>query len=113
MSDKTTTASGQTAAADEFRSDVRRLGRYVGQLHDDLTGIGRRASDVAHSGAAATKESGRNALGAVKRRSDLATVALRRGLVEHPGATLGIAVGVGILLGLMGPTLFRAARKSS
>ncbi len=113
MSDAKTMTADRTAAEDGFKSDVQRLGRYVGQLHDDLSGIAKTAGEAAQSGVAAVKEGGKNAAGAAKAKGERATESFRDSVGRHPEAALGIAVGVGILIGLVGPAIVRSRRRAS
>jgi ElaB/YqjD/DUF883 family membrane-anchored ribosome-binding protein len=102
-----------TGTGHDFRSDVERLGRHVGQLQDDLGGIAKGAREAAESGLAAAKEGGRNTFEAAKEKGELATASLRGRIANHPGAAVGIAVGVGILIGLLGPAIVRSGRRAS
>lgn len=113
MSDTNIAAAGKTGASHSVKSDVERLGHYVGQLHDDLAGIAKGAGEVAQSGVAAVKESGKNALEAAKEKSGLAAASLRSRIANHPGASLGIALGVGLLIGLLAPAVVRSRRSVS
>ena len=113
MSETNIATTGKTGNDRGFKSDVQRLGQYVGQLHDDLAGIAKGAGDVAQSSVAAVKEGGKNTLEAAKEKSEQATASLRDRMADHPGATLGIAVGLGILIGLVGPAIVRSRRSAS
>ena len=113
MSESNIGTAGRTGTDQGFRSDVQRLGQYVGQLHDDLAGIAKGAGEVAQSGVAAVKQGGKSTLEAAKGKSELAAASLRDRIAKHPGATLGIAVGVGILIGLVGPAIVRSRGRAS
>jgi ElaB/YqjD/DUF883 family membrane-anchored ribosome-binding protein len=113
MSETSHATHGKTGVDQGFQSDVQRLGQYVGQLHDDLAGIAKGVSDVAQSGVAAVKEGGRDTIDAVKEKGVQAKATLLDHVACHPGASLGIAVGAGILIGLMGPAILRSARRDS
>jgi ElaB/YqjD/DUF883 family membrane-anchored ribosome-binding protein len=113
MSETNRAGTGQTGTEPGFQNDVQRLGQYVGQLNNDLAGIAKGAGEVVHSGVAAAREEGRSTIEAAKRRSGQATASLRDLTVNHPGTTLGIAVGLGVLIGLVGPAIFRAGRRAS
>jgi ElaB/YqjD/DUF883 family membrane-anchored ribosome-binding protein len=113
MSEKEVATTDRTGTDHGFGRDVQHLGKYVGQLHDDLAGIAKSAGDAAQSGVAAVKEGAQNTSEAAKRRGELAVASLRDGISKHPGATLGIAVGVGVLIGLVGPALLRSRRRAS
>lgn len=113
MSDTEIETTGKTGTDQEFRSDVRRLGKHVGQVQQDLARLAKGADEAAHSGVDAVRQSGRSAVAAAKKRGGLATASLRTRISDHPGATLGVAVGVGILIGLVGPAILRSRRRSS
>ena len=113
MSETKVATTGKTAHDHGFESDVQRLGQYVGQLHDDLAGIARSTGEVAQSGAAAVKEGAKNTIDAAKAKSELAAASLRARIAEHPGATVVIAVGAGILIGLVGQAILRSGRRAS
>ena len=113
MSDTHNAATSKAGAEQGFKSDVQQLGQYVGQLHDDLAGIAKGAGEVAQSGVAAVKEGGKTTLQAMKGKSEQATASLRGRVVKHPAATLGIAVGVGILIGMVGSAIVNSKRRVS
>jgi len=113
MSETNTATTGGPGSDRGLKGDVQRLGQYVGQLHDDLAGIARGAGEVAQSGVAAALEGGKNALEAAKGKGEQATASLGARMARHPGATLGIAVGVGILIGLVAPAIVRSRRRVS
>lgn len=113
MSETKQARTGRLDGDQSFRSDVRRLGRHVEQLHDDLSGIAMDAGEAAHSGAAALERSGKSAVRFVGEKGGAAAATLRGRMASHPAATVGIAVGVGILIGLAGPAIVRARRRVS
>jgi ElaB/YqjD/DUF883 family membrane-anchored ribosome-binding protein len=113
MSERSSTTTRQARTDHGLQDDVQRLGRQVGQLHDDLAGIAKSAGAAAQSGVTAIREGGRSALEAVKDKGDAEVASLRGYLVNHPGAALGIAVGAGFLIGLAGPAIARSLSRSS
>ena len=110
MSETNTARRVGTGSDHGVNSDMQRLGQYVGQLHDDLAGIAKEAGEVAQAGVAAAKEIGESAIEAARSKTDLATASLRGRIRRHPGAAVGIAIGVGILIGLVGPAVARSKR---
>ena len=106
MSDTDLAATHTTGTDDRLKHDVARLGRSVGRLHDDLDGVVKGAGEVAQSGLVAAKERGRTTLG-------VARVSVRRRIAQHPGATVGIALGLGLIIGLVGPAIIRSRREKS
>jgi ElaB/YqjD/DUF883 family membrane-anchored ribosome-binding protein len=112
MSERVIATTDKVGSDRGFQSDVQRLGRYVGQLHDDLAGIAKGATEVAQSGVAAVKEGGRSAIEAAKDRGVSGAATIRSQVADHPGATLGIAVGAGVLVGLVVPAIVRSMRRA-
>jgi len=91
-------------------AEVQRLRRHVGRLHGDLAGIAKEAGDIAHSSVAVAKEGGRQALDAVKVKREQVGASARGLMSDHPAAIVGISVGVGILIGLLGPAIMRSRK---
>ena len=110
---ETSATAGKTGNGHGFKSDVQRLGQHIGQLHDDLAGIAKSAGEAAQSGVVATKENGENIIEAAKDKGGRAAESLRDRIAGHPGASLGIAVGVGILIGLVGPAIVRSRKRAA
>jgi ElaB/YqjD/DUF883 family membrane-anchored ribosome-binding protein len=110
MSETHVASTDKSGAGEGFNRDVRRLGRYVGQLHDDLAGIAKGTGEAAQSGVAAAREGGKRALEDTKRKGEEAAASLRHRMADHPGATLGIAVGFGVLIGLVGSAMIHSKR---
>jgi ElaB/YqjD/DUF883 family membrane-anchored ribosome-binding protein len=92
-------------------ADVQRLGWRVGKLHGDLAGIAKEAGNIAHSSVAAAKDGGRQALEAVKAKGRRANASSRELMADHPAAIVGLSMGVGILIGLLGPAIMRSRRR--
>ena len=104
----TATATPAVPGTDRrFARDVRHLGQYVGQLHDDLEAIAKTAGEAAHSGAAAFREGGKERMRAARSQGDRYVNAVRGRMAENPTATLGIAVGIGVIIGLAGAAFLR------
>jgi ElaB/YqjD/DUF883 family membrane-anchored ribosome-binding protein len=113
MSEANVATTGKAGTDHGLQGDVQRLGQHVGQLHEDLARIAKGAGEVAHSGVAAAKQSGKNTFETAKDKSALAAASLRNSISSHPGTALGIAVGVGILIGLVAPAIARSRRSAS
>lgn len=113
MSETSVGTSGKTGTDHGLQGDVQRLGQHVGQLREDLARIAKGAGEAAHSGVAAARESGKNTLETAKRKTDAAAESFRDGVSNHPGTALGIAVGVGFLIGLVAPAIIRSRRNGS
>lgn len=110
MSESDKAATGRTGSQPDIKRDFRRLGRMVRRLNDDLAEVARGAGDVSHSAAVAARRSGRETLAAVRRKRELAAASLRGRIDDHPGATLGIAFGIGVLVGVLATAAIRSRR---
>lgn len=90
-----TAGTPSTAMNDSgLKDNVRRLGEDVHQLKQDLAGTAR-------SGAAAARDTIKQGLSTAKEKGAEATDAVRGHITEHPLAAVGIAAGVGFLLGML------------
>jgi ElaB/YqjD/DUF883 family membrane-anchored ribosome-binding protein len=86
--------------APEFAKDVQQLLRRVNELKDDLTGLVQDAGEAAHSGVAAVRESAGEAVGAARERGERAGESFVELVNRRPLSSLGIAVGVGVIIGV-------------
>ena len=94
-------------------SNMQTLGMDFGRLQNDFVRMAKDARQVADSGAAAVKETGRITVRTAKAKGTLATTAFRSRVVSHPLMALGIAVGAGVLIGLVAPTILALKSKPS
>ncbi len=102
MSNATRAASGlEMKDGRDFKSGVHRLGQDVDRLKDDLTGLARDAAGTARSGVVEAKQGVRQGLEAAREMGMGATESLRGQVVTRPFTSLGIAVGIGLLVGLV------------
>ncbi|MGH7133631.1 MAG: DUF883 family protein [Phycisphaerales bacterium] len=92
MSSATSSTSGPSDLG--LKDNVRRLGDDVQQLKQDLAGTAR-------SGAAAAKDTLKQGLSTAKEKGAEATEAVRGHITSNPFAAVGIAAGVGFLLGML------------
>jgi ElaB/YqjD/DUF883 family membrane-anchored ribosome-binding protein len=113
MSETIIATTGRTVTEHGFKSEAQRLGQDVGRLHDDLAEIGKDAGATAQSGVATAKAEVENAIAGAKRKGAQATASLRDHAARHPAATLGIAVGVGILIGVVGWAVVQSRRRTA
>jgi ElaB/YqjD/DUF883 family membrane-anchored ribosome-binding protein len=97
--------------ASGFQKDMQRLGDGMGTLKDDVKEVGHEAYDAARSGAAQLSKGAHQAVDVAKHKLGeagesvvQATESLRQTVGRHPVASIGIAAGVGMILGLI---LFR------
>ncbi|CAG0997772.1 hypothetical protein PHYC_02674 [Phycisphaerales bacterium] len=106
MSSASNISRGVTSdeTASPFRGEVSRLGKDVSQLKNDLTGLARDVGDAAHTGMSAAKEGVKHSLASAKEQSTKALKSAEESVAHHPFTSLGIAAGVGFLVGMF---LFR------
>lgn len=91
-----------------FKQDLQGLGDGIGTLKADVRNLAHGAVDAARSGAAELRQGAQHAVEAAKEKLDGAKQAAAdatdsfRGVVtRHPIASIGIAAGVGVLVGMI------------
>lgn len=94
-----------------FKQDVTRLGQGVGTLTSDVGCVAHEIADVARSGVAELQHGAVHAVDIAKHKlhdaQDSAAhtaETLKHAIAKHPVTSVGIAAGVGMLVGLI---LFR------
>lgn len=102
-------ADNQAAADGKgFRGDMHRVGQGVETIKDDVANLARGTADAAASGMTELKSAAVQAADAAKQKLGEAQDAarqfsesVRKFVVGHPMASLGIAAGVGMLAGMV------------
>lgn len=96
-------ASGSASGSGELglKDNVSRMGDNVQQIKEDFSGLAKSAGATAKSGVAAAKDTIQQGLSTAKEKGAQATEAVRDHITEHPLAAVGIAAGVGFLLGML------------
>ena len=84
-----------------LKDNVARLGENVQQFKEDFSGLAKTASSTAKSGVAAAKDTLKQGLDAARDKGAEATEAVRGQITSNPFAAVGIAAGVGFLLGML------------
>ena len=84
-----------------FKQDVDRLGKGVGTLKTDVNNLAHGAADAARSGVAELRQGAQHAVDSAKDTATDAIDSFRDVIGSRPVASIGIAAGVGILVGLM------------
>lgn len=113
MSELNTATTIKKETPHGLESNAQRLGQSVGQLHDDLAGIARTTGEVAHIGVATVKEGVKTTFDAARDKTDQAAATVRGRMASHPMANLGIAVGVGVAIGLVGSAIVRSRSRKA
>ncbi len=100
-----TSSMAHSGAGDRtFRDDIQRVGQDVTQIKKDISTLAKDASGAAHTGLGVAKESLTHSLEVAKEQGDKAVETLRDTVVKHPLTSVGVAAGVGLLVGIV---LFR------
>ena len=101
-------ANTPTADGSSFKSDLQGLGRGVDTLRADVGNLAHGAADAARSGMSELREGAHHAvdvakskLGDAKDAAADAAHSLKGVIVRHPVTSIGIAAGVGILIGMV------------
>lgn len=91
-----------------FKRDVHRLGEGVGTIKTDVANLAHDAADAARSGVAELKQGAHHAIDAAKDKyqdakeyAADATDSLKHTISRNPLTSIGIAAGVGMLIGLI------------
>lgn len=101
-------ANNLTSDSTTFKHDVQGLGRDINTLKEDITHLAHDAAHTARSGATELREGARHAVDSAKDKLDgakdsavEAAASLKDLISKHPVASIGIAAGVGLLIGLV------------
>ncbi|MCP9874391.1 hypothetical protein [Synechococcus sp. Cruz CV-v-12] len=97
-----------TADGTNFKSDLHGVGRSVDALKADLNEFAHSAATAARSGASELRDGAHNAMDAAKAKlndakhsaADAAT-SLKDTISRNPVASVGLAVGVGVVIGML------------
>jgi len=84
----------------EFSNGVQALGEGVLELKDNITDLGHGAVDTMRAGVHEAKATVARTAKALRGKGEEASEALRAGIAERPLTSVGIAVGIGFLLGM-------------
>lgn len=94
----------QTHEETGFKSDAHRLGQSLGTLKTDVGTLAHGAVDTARSGMAEIRQGAHHAADVVKDKFEDAkdaTESFRHVVGRHPLTSIGVAAGVGMLIGLV------------
>ncbi len=91
---------GTTQSGNNFSADVQKLAADISQIKHDLGGLAKDVGAAAHSGAGVATEQVKQTLDSVKKQGAAAAETLGDTMSKHPVASVGIALGVGFLVGL-------------
>lgn len=95
-----TLMDGSTQSGKNFSDDVQKLAADISQIKHDLGGLAKDVSAAAQSGAGVATEQVKHTLESVKKQGIAAAETLGDTMSKHPVSSVGIALGVGFLIGL-------------
>jgi|GEM_PF-1114151 len=84
-----------------LKDDVRGVGEHVGHVKDQLIGLGHDAASAAKTGVVAAKQELSDGIHAAKQKGDEALQTFSGQVTSKPLTSLGIALGVGVLIGML------------
>ncbi len=84
-----------------IKQDGHDLRASANAVKTDVAHLAHESLEAAKDKLAGAKEAARDALSAAKEMSTDAAESLKGVVVRHPAASIGIAVGVGLLLGMV------------
>lgn len=84
-----------------LKKDVDTIRDDLGRLGTDVAGAARGVASAARSGAQQATEYAQETLEDVRRRGEDALESTRETIAQNPWASVGIALGVGVLLGAL------------
>ena len=91
-----------------FKQDMNRLGQGVDTIKSDVNTLAHGAVDAARSGVAELRQGAQNAVDAAKDKYEVAKEkavdaadSVKDMITRNPMASIGIAAGAGLLLGLI------------
>lgn len=101
-------ANTQALDGTGFKQDVDRLGQGVDTLKTDVKNLAHGAADAARSGVAELRQGAQHAVEAAKDKFESArgsaadaAESLKSVIARNPVASIGIAAGVGLIIGLV------------
>ncbi len=98
-------AISQEREATGFKSDMSRLGQDVGALKHDVGNLAHGAADAARSGAHAALDAAKDQYESAKGAASDAAASFKSTVSRNPMASVAVAAGVGLVIGLF---LFRS-----
>ena len=103
MSNANAGAVGSTGGADRLREDLEAMKNDFAALRDDLRVFAQDAGSAARTGAASAAErlrqGGREALDSARAKGRQAKEQVQGQIEDHPFMAVGVAFGVGLLVG--------------
>lgn len=84
-----------------LRDDMVQLKHDIAQLKNDLRSLGRDLGDAARSGRAVAQDKIKEAVHAATAAGEKGLENVEESIKKHPLASVGIALGAGVVLGLL------------
>ncbi len=85
----------------DFKDGVQKLGERAGEVKDNLAGMARDAGSTAKAGAQEVSKGIKETVEAGRKSAAQAVEGLTDRISENPLTTIGVALGVGIVIGFL------------
>lgn len=85
----------------DFKDGVQKLGDRAGEVKDNLSGMAREAASTAKAGAEDLSKGVKRTLDAGRKSAAQAIEGLTDRISENPLTTIGVALGVGFVIGFL------------
>ncbi len=92
--------SPTSSEGQRFKTDLHGVGQDVVKVKNDLVSLGHDLADSAKSGVAAAKQEASQTIDHAQERGEKLIQSLSHKIADNPLASIGIAVGAGLLLGM-------------
>lgn len=87
--------------AQRLKDDLQGVGDRVGQVKEQIVGLGHDVAGAARSGVAAAKQSISSGVDMAREQGEDAMDSLNDQIRAKPLTSVGIALGVGVLIGMV------------
>lgn len=85
----------------DFKDGVQKMGERAGEVKENLTGMARDAASTAKAGAQEVSKGVKHTVDAGRKSAAEAIEGLTDRISENPLTTIGVALGVGVLIGFL------------
>lgn len=97
---QSTSSNPASTRGHEFKDGMRNVGDDAIKLKDDVVGLGRDVADAARSGVAAAKDEVTHGIRVAREQGQKAAETVSDFVTDRPLTSIGVAVGVGVLVGM-------------
>ncbi len=101
MSQSKSPVAGTWNDGQQSADEPSRLGEHVDHFKEHLSAAGQDAANAARSGLTAAQQAACRSMDSAKRQGQEAMSAVSKKVSDNPMVSLGVAAGVGLLVGLL------------